>query len=387
MANKRAPNGNGHIRQRSDGTWEARIELPPDTGTGKRRRKSIYGKSQEEVAKKLRQTAVDVDNGVFAEPARLTLAEWLDIWLKEYNAHVKPRTLIEYTGTVNHTIKPALGAVKLQALTRPAVQAFINGLQRRDKPLSANTIENVHGTLHRALEQAVDVEYIRTNPATGIKLPRAEKPAVQALDDNSIALFLDAIKGHPMERLFVVDLFTDLRQGELLGLTWDCVDFERGTIRIRQQMQLINGAYKLVALKNDKPRMVTPAAFVLNVLQEQRRVQAAWRLQAGKLWCGGDYVFTNELGEHMKRQTVYMQYKRVMASIGLPSMRFHDMRHSYATAALRSGDDIKTVQENLGHHTPAFTLEVYGHVTEQMRKESAQRMDAFISKTLRIPTR
>ena len=197
------------------------------------------------------------------------------------------------------------------------------------------------------------------------------------MDSGQIAEFLQAIKDHPFEALFIVDLFTGLRQGEILGLTWDCV--QGSTLYIYRQLQLIKGVYQLVTLKNDKTRRITPAPFIMRLLQAQKRKQAEWQLKAGTAWLNDDgFVFTDELGRHLARQTVYQCFKRIVAALGIPDVRFHDMRHSYAVASLQSGDDVKTLQENLGHHTAAFTLDKYGHVTERMKKESAARMDNYI---------
>ena len=386
MARKGTRNaqGSGSIRQRKDGTWEARYTVGRDPGTGKQIQKSAYGKTQADVRKKLQQAAVDIENGVYAEPSKMTLAAWLDIWLSEYNKEVKPRTLALYTGQVNHRIKPALGAVRLSAIKPHDVQSFLNQ-QGQDAPdksaLSPKSIKNLHGILHKALGQAVAVGYIKVNPSTACKLPRIEKADIKPLDSEQITAFLDAIKGLSFEALYVVDLFTGMRQGEILGLTWDCVDFNTGTIYIYRQLQRIDGIYQLVPIKNDKARRITPAPFIMRLLHEHRRTQAEWRLLAGPAWeslDGAEFVFTNEMGRHAARETVYHNFKRIVNALGIPDTRFHDMRHSYAVAFLRAGDDVKTLQENLGHHAAGFTLDQYGHVTDQMKKESAARMDAFI---------
>jgi integrase len=202
------------------------------------------------------------------------------------------------------------------------------------------------------------------------------------LPDETIPAFLNAIKGHKYETVYFVDLFTGMRQGEILGLTWDAIDFDRGTILINKQLQKEHkkgGEYRLVSTKRDKVRKITPALAVMQRLRQHRGIQAEMRLRAGTAWDNPHgLVFTHELGGNFAPFTVYSNLKRIVASIGVPEVRFHDLRHSYAVAALQSGDDVKTVQENLGHHTAAFTLDVYGHVTERMKQDSANRMDAFI---------
>lgn len=163
------------------------------------------------------------------------------------------------------------------------------------------------------------------------------------------------------------------------------MDFKKGTLTIDKQLQREkkkNSAYIFAPLKNDKARTVTPAAWVMKLLRTHRARQAEQRLKAGNLWEDSGLVFTNELGHHLAVHTVYKDYKALVATIGWPDARFHDLRHSYAVAAIHSGDDIKTIQGNMGHATAAFTLDVYGHVTDQMKKESAARMDSYIKDVL-----
>ena len=192
------------------------------------------------------------------------------------------------------------------------------------------TVKNVHRILHRAMEQAAEIGYLKLNPVDHCKPPRAEKPEIKPLDGAAISKFLTVIQGHQYEAVYIVDLFTGMRQSEILGLTWDCIDFEDGTIRIYRQFQLIDGVYQFGALKNDKPRTIVPAPGVLEVLKEQRRKQREWKLCAGNLWQNADdFVFTDEFGKHLARQSVYHQFKAVMKRIGLPDTRFHDLRHPH----------------------------------------------------------
>lgn len=173
-----------------------------------------------------------------------------------------------------------------------------------------------------------------------------------------------------------------MREGEVLGLTWDCIDFDSGSVIIKQQLQKErrgNGEYHLVSPKNGKSRRITPAASVMDLLGQQRQRQLDMKSDARELWNNPmNLVFTNEVGHNLSAQTVYLHFKEIMRKIGLPDTRFHDLRHSYAVAALQSGDNIKTVQESLGHFSAAFTLDVYGHVTEEMKRDSANRMEQFI---------
>lgn len=394
-ANNRAAQGAGSIRKKTvirNGQeytyWEARVTVGRDPGTGKQLRRSFSGKTQREVREKMQAAAVAVNDGTYKDPSKLTVGDWLDIWEKEYLGDVKPFTVASYKGQIKNHIKPALGAVRLEELAPHTIQSFYNALGKPqgNKPgLSPKSIKNVHGILHKALQQAVENQYIRFNPADVCKLPRVERKELQPLDELQIPLFLNAIKGHKFEALYTVTLFTGMREGEALGLRWSCVNFKDGTITIDKQLQQEkkkNGQYVFASLKNGKSRVITPAPWVMDYLNAHRVKQAEARLKAGPVWENSGLVFTDDVGHHLTISTVYKNFKKIVASIGCPNVRFHDLRHSYAVASIRAGDDIKTVQGNLGHATAAFTLDVYGHVTDQMKRASAERMEGFIKDVL-----
>ena len=392
----RAANGSGSIRKREvtrNGKpytyWEGRVTVDIDPITGKQVQRTITGKTQKEVAQKMREIAVEVDQGTYKAPSMLTVGDWLDIWMEEYLGSVKPRTVESYQCQIKNHIRPQLGPIKLEALSTHMIQHFYNGLTKSG--LSPKSVKIVHGVLHKALQQAVAISYLRFNPSDVCVLPRVERKELHPLDDDAIHQFIETVKGHPHEFLFLVTLFTGMRQGEVLGLKWEDVDFERGTVLVRRQLQKVmvqdkdrakNGGkkyrYQFISVKNSRWRKIAPAPIVMHWLKRQRGKQAEWRLHAGPAWEDTGLVFTNELGSHLMTHTVYHNFKRVVTDMGLPTVRFHDLRHSYAVAAIKSGDDIKTVQGNLGHATASFTLDVYGHVTDQMRRESAQRMEQYI---------
>ena len=371
--------------------YEARYTEGFDPGTGKQIQRSISGKTQKEVAQKLKAAIAALDTGTYIAPCKMTVGEWMDAWSKQYLGGVKESTVAAYNATIRTHIKPGIGAVRIDALDTNLVQNFYNRLRESTKDrdaVSPKTVKNVHGILHKALQQAVANGYIRFNPTNACVLPRIEKKELQPLDEAETKLFLDAVKGHPLELLYTVTLFTGMREGEALGLTWDRVDFMRGTILISRQLQKekkAGGQFRLVSLKNDKPRRIMPAPWVMQLLRDRKLQQYEHKEKAGAAWSNPmNLVFTNELGGHLIPQTVVRHFKEIVSSIGRPDARFHDLRHSYAVASLRSGDDIKTVQGNLGHATAAFTLDVYGHVTNQMQEASAVRMEAYIKGILNL---
>jgi len=370
--------GNGSVRQRSDGTWEARCSING-------RRKSFYGEKQSDVIKAMRAAQKSADDGTYFEPSKLSLSQWLDLWLAEYIApSAKPLTLSTYKSRIDTHIKPALGKIKLTSLNSTQIQAFYNGLLR-DKELSPKTIKNVHGILHKALEQALKLRHIGLNPANACTLPRIEKKEICPLSEQEISAFLCTIRNdEPLSDLLTVALFTGMREGEICGLPWDAVDFREGTITVKQQLcreKKKGGQYYIAPTKNDKIRVLTAAPFVMEILWKVRQEQHKDHMAVGLAWENRyDLVFTNKIGHFIFPQTAYKRFKAVAEKIGRPDARFHDLRHTYAVTALQEGDDVKTVQQNLGHATASFTLDVYGHVSEKMKRESAARMQSYYEK-------
>lgn len=379
MATKKA-NGSGTIRKRADGRWEGKYTLGYDPKTGKLIRKSVYGKTQKEVRLALSKIVSEMDSGTYAEPSKMKVSQWLDEWLASYTMNIKPATRSAYEEHIRVHIKPSLGDIPLKQLsTRDIQQLYTNLLKERE--LSPKTVRNIHGVLHRTLEQAKLLGCIRVNPTDAAVTPRVEKKQVETLDAEDIGKFLAAIRGTKYEYPLFVAVFTGLRQGELLGLTWDCVDFENGLLLINKQHNRVKGdtEFRFASLKNDKARVLTAADEVMEVLKLQKERQTAWAAALGDGWSNPNHlVFTTEFGRYINNKILYQNFKRIMRKLGKPDLRFHDLRHTYAVNSLRAGDDIKTVQENLGHATASFTLATYAHATPGMKRESAKRMTEFI---------
>lgn len=214
---KRNAQGAGSIRQRKDGTWEARYTMGRDPGTGKQKQKSVYGKTQAEVLKKLQAVQADLNSGTYVEPSRTTVGAWADMWSAEYLGNVKAATRAGYEGNIRKHIKAELGFVPLQKLQPHNIQMFYNGLLASGK--APKTIRNIHGTLHKILDQAVKLGYIKHNPSSLCTLPRIEKRELKVLSDDLLREYISAIEGHRHEAVFLVALLTGMRQGEVLGLT------------------------------------------------------------------------------------------------------------------------------------------------------------------------
>lgn len=377
---KRRDAGDGTIRLRTDGRWEGRYTVGYHPETGKQIMRSVYAKTKREVREKLNKILTDIQEGAYIEPTSITVGQWLDTWLKEYKINLRPETKASYEMHIRIHLKPDLGKIRLNKLTTHQIQHLYNKLIN-ERGLSPKTVKNIHGALHAALEQAKINGYLRINPSEGTTLPKIEKEELKVMDTQDVSAFLRAIKGDEYELPLFVALFTGLRQGELLGLTWDCVDFEKGTLLINKQHNRAKGEkeFHFSPLKNSRPRCLTAASAVMDALKEQQRRQAQWATEFGSAWNNSEnLVFTTQMGRYINNKTIWMNFKRIVTELGMPELRFHDLRHTFSINSLQAGDDIKTVQENLGHATASFTLATYAHATLGMKRESASRMDAFI---------
>lgn len=391
---KKAANGSGTICKKTIirsgkeySYWEARVTVGYDPGTGKQLRKTFTGKTQKEVREKMQQAQVDLNNGEYFQAAQMPLSRWIEIWLAEYCGDKKWSTRKHYAAACKTHILPALGAVKLSALSVPQIQKFYNDMQRSG--LNPKTVRNIHGILSKCLSTAVSISYLKNNAAERVTLPRVIKKEIQPLTDDQVKAFLSVVDSDDFAAILKTILFTGLREAEAIGLTWDCVDFDTGALTICKQLQkrpLSEGGYVFAPLKNDKTRVIVASPFVMEILRKQQLKQMRERLAAGPIWEGWksekerktSLVFTTPLGVHLTPTSVYYHFKQLAASIGCPDSRVHDLRHTFAVLSLQNGDDVKTVQTNLGHATAAFTLDVYGHCSAKMKQDSADRMQRYI---------
>lgn len=367
-------NSDGNIRKRSAHSWEGSILI-------NNKRHYIYGKTSQEVRKRLSSLALQADLGLIKEDSNMLLQDWLDQWITAY-VNVKPNTLSRYHIDVDQHIKPSIGQIALCDLQTPHIQAFYNCMLKNG--MSPKSLKNMHSVLHEALEQAVLINLISKNVSNACVLPKIKKAEMHPLQGDEIIRFLDAIKGDRFEAVYYVAMFTGMRQGEVLGLTWNSVLFENETIHLCHQLQKLRikgggGTYHLVELKNSHDRYIQPAPEVMSLLKTIYNEQKVLVLSSEKTWHNDmNLVFVNNRGNHLASVTVYNHLKIIAKRIGKPELRFHDLRHTYATLSLQTGANIKTISSQLGHATTAFTLDRYGHTTDTMRKDAADRMSAFI---------
>ena len=381
---KKREAGSGTIYKRPDGRWIAQYTSGRDPETGKLRRHTVYGKTQQEVAEKLRAATAKIDNGTFQEPNKITVEEYAKEYMKNHVSTLAPLTQVSYEKNLRIHILPSLGKKKLTDLNRREVQAFVSSLGKSGKDLAPKTIRVIHGILHALLSAAKKDEIILRNVADDCTLPRVTQTRAKAITTVQLESFLKAIKQDKFYHIYYLDIFSGLREAEILGLRWEDVEWETDSIVIRQQLQIVPHTkptqYRLVPPKENKERRIVLAKSAMQTLRQQRIKQQKQKLQAGALWNNSYHlIFTNEFGEPLHHFSVYSHLKRILKECGMEGYTFHSLRHSFATISIENGDDIKTVQANLGHHAAAFTLKTYAHVSNKMQQNSAARMEELIS--------
>ena len=399
MANKKntaknkgkVSNGMGSIRKRSNGSYEVRYTEGFDL-SGKQIQRSKSFKTEREANEFRIKTLNQINEGTYVSPNKMPFKEWAIFYLNRYTSNLKDLTKKSYEDRLRLHIIPALGNIKLCKLTSFAVQDFVDGLGRKTeerKALSPKTIKCIHGVLHKVLGKAVELGFLQRNPADGCTLPEIELPEVEPLSNIQTAEFLKAIKNDTYNQVYMLALFMGLRQGEILGLAWDCINWENNVITIKRQLirkrdyKIIENTddddkkYKLTSVKDKDARYICVDDEIMEIFRTRLKEQNEQRKRAGDLWYEPfpNLIFENAFGKHFTHCTVRKHFKKSVAEIGLPTERFHNLRHNYTARALESGDPVKVVQDNLGHSTADFTLKVYAHGTTEAQIKSAKNMN------------
>ena len=384
--------GEGSITQRKDGRWQGSLQVGYDLETGRPKRKYFYGITRKEVQAKMAELIPQVTAGTYREPAKLTVAEWFTTWLNDYmKMSLRLTTWESYRYQVDGHIIPALGHLRLPQLQTAHIQRLYNeklkGGRLDGKPggLSPKSVKYIHTVIHSALEQAKREGMITINPSDAVSLPKQKSPEIKYLDTAEAAIFLATAKESKHFAAFFLALNTGMRRGELLGLRWQDLDLETGQLTVKQGLVRVSG--QGLVLQEPKTalskRVINLAPAVLQVLKEHKKKQAEARLMAGGAYDekGLDLVFCNELGEPICPRAFTRVFERLVKKAGL-DVTFHGLRHTFATIALEQGVDVKTIQETLGHHSAAFTMDVYSSVTAKMRREAADKVGDLLASLL-----
>ena len=374
MAKKRA-NGDGSIRKRKDGRWEGRYVVGHDPITGKMISRNVLGKTQAEVKEKLRTAIENSKRLDYTQTGKYTVGQWMDEWFEAYaKVKVRPSSHQTYKGYIENHIKPNIGDIPIEKLTSLQLQKFYRLLltegrvpriesEKQPKGLSAKTVRNINQVISSAMDMAVRHKLILSNPTEGCELPKVEHREMKTLPAERLGAFLREAKESGVYELYYLDLATGLRRGELLGLKWEDIDLQNGVIHVRRQVARVDGEVKELPLKTKNSYR--------NISISQDAVAMLTEMEAHR---SSDYVFPSSTGGPISPDSVNNMLHRVLKRAGLPSIRFHDLRHTFATLALQNGVDIKTVSGMLGHFSAGFTLDTYAHVTTSAQKEAARTM-------------
>ena len=383
MAKRRA-NGEGNIRKRSDGRWEGRYTAGRDPETGKPVYKNVLGKTQAEVKAKLKaaiESSADID---VMKAEQYTTGQWMDVWFENCaKIKVRPSSHQTYRGYIDNHIKPNIGDIPLGKLSSLHLQKLYKKLlaggrverieaKGQSKGLSAKTVRNINQVISSAMDFARNQKLISSNPTDGCALPKLEHKEMKTLPVEQLTSFLREAKESGVFELYYIELATGLRRGELLGLKWEDIDLAQGSLRVQRQIARINGEVIEGPLKTKNAYRTLPlSADAVGVLQEQRKKGGS-----------SPYVFPSPTGGPISPDSVLHMLHRVLKRAGLSKVRFHDLRHTFATLALQNGVDIKTVSGMLGHYSAGFTLDTYTHVTTSAKKEAANTMGSILSGAL-----
>jgi integrase len=374
MAKKRA-NGEGSISQHPDGRWWARI-----TVDGKR--KAYYGKTRREVQQKLTTALSTQQQGLPIVGERQTVAQYVTRWLTDTAQHrLRPGTFRRYEELTRLHALPTLGKLPLVKLT-PQHLSHLYGAKLAEG-LSPRTVEFLHRTLHVALKEAVVWGLLARSPADAVKAPKPKRPPIHPLDHEQAQALLRAAEGDPLEALYVVAVMAGMRQGELLGLQWTDIDWKAGRLQVQHTLQWRKGGrWTLEEPKTGHSRRsIRLPATALQALKAHKARQAEQRLTMGPAWEDNTLVFCNALGRPIEpTNLLHRSYKRLLARAELAPIRFHDLRHTYATLALRDGVPVKVVSETLGHASITLTLDTYSHVLPDMQDDAAARMERLLGR-------
>jgi integrase len=374
----------GHFKKRgSSWYYWAELGVGPD---GRRQQKSAGGfKTRREAEEAFARLRDSVRTGGYVSTSKLTLGAFLvDEWLPAIRASVRPTTLQHYSSYVTVHVVPKIGRLQLSRVGPAQLNAFYAGLLADGRAdggggLSPKSVRHIHGCLHKALQDAVRWGHLARNPADAADPPVPRTVEMKVWSPAELRAFLAAVGGDRLYAAWLLLATTGMRRGEVLGLRWADVDLERRRLSVVRQPTTVNYQVTVSEPKTAKGRRsVALDALTAKALRAHRAQQSKERLANASIWRESGLVFTLEDGSplHPHRFTAWFEQRRL--ATGLPRIRLHDIRHSYATAALSAGVAAKVVSERLGHANVSITLDTYSHVLPALQEDAADKVAALI---------
>jgi integrase len=375
----------GHFKKRGT-SWYYWVELERGPG-GERRQKSRGGfKTRKDAERAFGELRDEVRRGTYVEPSKLSLTRFLDEeWFPSIEASVRPTTLRNYRDLHEAYIKPAFGRTLLANVNPARLNAYYadllaSGRRVGDGGLAPKTVRNVHSMLHKALTDAMRWGHLPRNPASLASPPKPGRPEMKVWSPEQLRQFVTSTREDRLAAAWLLLVTTGMRRGEVLGLTWDNVDFSNARLAVVQSLSVVNyHDVRLIQPKTTKGRRsIALDPTTIGALQAHRVRQAAERLAWGEGWNDSDLVFTRENGSLIHPQRMTSWFEQYARDANLPRIRLHDLRHSYATAALAAGVPAKVVSERLGHASVMITLDTYSHVLPSMQEDAASSVARLI---------
>jgi integrase len=373
---KKRANGEGTVYQRADGLWVAQMVV---RSTGKRR--SFYGRTQKDVLQKLKAAQAEETSGTYIEPSKITVAEWLDTWLKTYKKHDLRQTTWDcYEMLVRRYIVPAIGSVRLQQLQPQMLQQLYNDVLAKGK--SRRTAALIHTVIHAALDQAVQNQVVQRNAAEAAHPPRQEKQERRCLSSEETMRLIEAAKGERLYAAIVLALSTGLRRGELLALKWEDVDFENKLLYVRRNLVTIRNQEGRTKTRNveQSPKTKTSNRILplsdelIDLLKEHQRKQEEDKTTFGEGYQDNGFVFCTTKGTPISPRNFSRFVARIAEKAGLKGVSPHTLRHTFATRLAELGVYPTVVQKLLGHATVDVSMEVYSHVFPDVERDAIENL-------------
>ena len=367
----------GSIFKRKDGRWAATINL--GWQEGKRKRKTFYGKTREDVQKKLTAALHTFQQGLPVASEKQTVGQFLTGWLEQSaKPTLRPRTFISYEELVRLHLAPTIGRVPLTKLSPQQVQALMN--DKLASGLSPRRVQYIHAVLRRALGQAEKWSLVPRNVAKLVNPPRVQRAEISPFSPEEAREFLSAVRGDRLEALYSVALAVGLRQGEALGLSWKDIDLDAHEITVRSTLQRVGGKFRFLETKTPRSRRtVALPEPTIAALKTHKARQLQERLQMGSAWQDSGLVFTTPFGGPLSDGHVRRQFYRKLEEAGIRRQRFHDLRHACASLLLAQNVHPRIVMETLGHSTIGTTMNIYTHVISDVQRDAAKKMGELLT--------
>jgi integrase len=376
----------GSVKQDSrNGSWLYVIDNGTDPASGKRRQIRRRGFRTRKIAEKAMGDVIrEAEQGAYVEPSTEALRDYLTTWLKSIKPTVRASTWAGYSQKIESHVKPRIGGISIRALDAPTLNAFYADLlaegnqNKNGKGLSARTVGHVHKILHRALRDAVRWGKLPSNPADHAEPSRPQQVEMKVWTAAELKTFLDSVAADRLYGIYVLASMTGMRRGEVLALRWVDLDLDAAQVAVRRSSVAVG--YEVIdgETKTGRARTVALDPGTVAAMRAHRKTQLEERLAWGELWTDTGLVFTQEDGTAIHPHSLSRFFEHRAKSAGLPTIRFHDLRHTHATLGLAAGVPAKVMQERLGHANVSITLDLYTHVVPGMQEQAAATMGALV---------